>query len=89
MIEFRADNITVLIDWIQRQHHKSITTYNFDAIPQVIVLYVNNTSAQLQVSYNTQYRVSITATLCGQSNATTTVTLHFSECLNAFLMLAS
>ena len=47
---------------------------------------MNSKSAKLQISYNTQYNVSITATLCGLGNTTMTVTLHFGESGDALLI---
>ena len=77
MLEFRTDSINVSINLIQSQHHKN-TAYDVDVIPQVMVT-INSTSAELQISYNTRYDIRITATLCGHTNATTLVTLTYSE----------
>ena len=70
---------TVLIEWIQsrRQYYENIA-YVIDGVPQVtiIIIFTNSTSTKLLVSYNTQYRMSITAILCGHSNATTAVTIR-------------
>ena len=73
-----TDSIVVFIDLNRSRHHENNTSYRIAAIPQVFAMSINSTGAQLQVSYNTQYNVSITATLCGHSNATI-VTLTFSE----------
>ena len=85
VLEFRRNSIVVLIEWIQSQRHGHDTTYNInvEAFPQDlvnnIITITNTTSAQLQLSYNTHYNVSITATLCGQWNATTIISLDFGE----------
>ena len=82
-LEFRTNSIVVLIEWIQSRHHRYDTTYSVNAIPwdlvHNIITLTSSTSAQLQLSYNTNYNVSIIATLCGQRNATTIVSLYFGE----------
>ena len=85
-VEFRTDIIIVLFDWNQSQCHRNDTMYRVDAIPQglVHITLTSSTSAQLQLSYNTHYNVSITATLCGQKNATTIVSLNFGEYFASF-----
>ena len=86
VLEFGKNSVVISIDWIQNQNHGNnddiIITYSITAIPQVIAMFINATSAQVQVSYNTQHVIGITATLCGLSNATTIVTLHYGECLD-------
>ena len=87
VLEYRADSVIALIDWriIQTQHYEEDTAFSIDSIPEVIVVSMNSTSVQLQISYNTQYNVSITATLCGLGNTTATVTLHFGESRGALI----
>ena len=79
MLEFGINSVVISIDWIQSQNHGNnndniIIAYSITAVPQVIVMFNNTTSAQLQL-------IGITATLCGFSNATTIyiVTLHYGE----------
>ena len=74
MVEYRADSLIVLIDWTIIRYEEHITSFTIDATPEVVnVVSVDRMSAQLQISYNTQYNVSIIATLCGISNITTEV----------------
>ena len=82
VLEFGINCVLISIDWIQSQNYGNDNiTYFITAVPQAIVMFINTTvtSAQVQVSYNTQYVIGITATLCGLSNATTTVILHYGE----------
>ena len=83
ILEFRTDIIIVLFDWNQSQHHRNHISYHVDVIPQHLVhnmiTLTSSASAQLQLSYNTYYNVSITAILCGQRNATIIVSLDFGE----------
>lgn len=78
-LEFRREGIIVLIDWNPSQYNDINIVYDVEGIPQVTIVFTNSSSTKLQVSYNTQYSVRITATLCGHSNASTTVALKFSE----------
>ena len=89
VLEYRASSLIALIDWriVQTQHYEEDTAFSIDSIPDVIVVSMNTTSAQLQISYNTQYNVSITATLCGFGNTTATVTLHFGESCGALISI--
>jgi hypothetical protein len=82
VLEFGINSIVMFITWTQSRNFNNNIAYFITAIPQVIVMFINTTSAQLRVSYNTQYAISITATLCGLSNATTIVTLHYGETLS-------
>ena len=81
MLEFGTDSVIVLIEWIQMGQHENDVhvVYSIDATPPVNVVFIKSSSAQLQVSYNTQYNVSIIASLCGRSNATTMIILNFGE----------
>ena len=86
VLEFRRNSVIVLIEWIQSQRHRHDTTYSVDVVPHDLVLVHNiitlnsSMSAQLQLSYNTSYNVSITAaTLCVLWNATKIVSLDFGE----------
>ena len=80
VLEFGTENVAIVINWIQSEHYgRNNIAYTVDAMPQVMVILINTTSAHLQVSYNTQYTVSITATLCGLINATNIVALNFGE----------
>ena len=88
VLEFGTDNIIILVEWIQSRHHENHTAYSIDAMPQVTVAFIKSTSAQLQISYNTQYNVSITAFLCGHSNATTMIMLEFGEFCTSLLLFA-
>jgi hypothetical protein len=82
VVEYRADSLIVLIDWtiIQTEHYGEDISFNIDANPEVILVSMDRMSAELQISYNTQYNVSIIATLCGISNIAATVKLKFGEC---------
>ena len=81
MVEYREDSLIVLINWTIIHYEEHITSLNIDATPEVVnvVPHVDRMSAELQITYNTQYNVSIIATLCGISNITTTVKLKFGE----------
>ena len=81
VLEFREDSILVLLDWtiVQTQRYKKDTLFSINATPEVIIMSINSMSAQLQISYNIQYNVRITATLCELANATAMITLHFGE----------
>lgn len=78
-LDFRTNSILVFIDWNKSRLHENDMAYKVDALPQALVTFTSTTSVQLQVSYNILYNVSVTATLCGQRDATTTVLLSVGE----------
>jgi uncharacterized protein YeaC (DUF1315 family) len=76
MIYFGSDNLTVILEW--SQHHDR-ETYSIAIVPEPLHIGHNtNTSVQLVMLYNTQYNVTVTATLCGHRNATN-FTIHYSK----------
>ena len=71
MTHFGNNNFTVTLEWPQF----SGETYSVDTVPEVVhKSYAGNTNVQLIMLYNTQYNVTVTATLCGYTNFTT---LHY------------
>jgi hypothetical protein len=66
MTHFGADNFTVTLEWSQF----SGETYSVATVPESEhMTYTMNRSIQLAMRYNTQYNVTVTATLCGHRNA--------------------
>ena len=75
MIHFQ-NNFTVLVtlEWSQF----SGETYNVITVPQPIRMSsLMSTSVQLMLLYDTEYNVTVTAMLCGNSNATNSTTLSY------------
>jgi hypothetical protein len=67
MTYFGADNFTVTLEWSQF----SGETYSVATVPESEhISFTMSTSVQLVLLYNTQYNVTVTATLCGHRNAT-------------------
>lgn len=75
--QFEREHINVLLEW---NKINGGVLFNVSTIPQVIGSFVpgSSTSHQLNVSYNTQYNVSIVATLCGQ-NYMATIELNYGK----------
>ena len=71
---FMREHVSVLLEW------SGINGVIFDVsvTPHVVESFAQSTSFQLTVSYNTQYNVSVMASLCGQNNTTVTE-LHYGE----------
>ena len=69
-IHFGNDNFKVALEWPQFIGE----TYTVATVPEAVhARFTTNTSVQLVMLYNTQYNVSITATLCGHRSAITTI----------------
>jgi hypothetical protein len=77
-IDFENGNFTVTLEWSRFTGE----TYSVATIPEAVHKEYTpgstSTSIQLAMRYNTQYNVTITATLCGHRNATN-FTIHYSE----------
>ena len=76
MTNFGNDNVTVTLELSQH----SGETYNVITVPEPIrmnFIASNRSKVQLVLLYNTQYNVTVTATLCGHSNATNFTTIHY------------
>ena len=74
MTNFGNDNVTVTLEWSQH----SGETYTVVTVPEAVnVSFITSTSVQLVLLYNTEYNVTVTATLCGHSNATNFTTIHY------------
>ena len=69
--QFEKEHVSVLLEWSKMNGG---VIFNVFTTPQVIGSFAHgpSTSYRLNVSYNTQYNVSIVATLCGQSHITIT-----------------
>jgi hypothetical protein len=79
VLENGMESIAALLEW-SPERPGNTTVYTVVMVPQPKnIAFIESTTVQLQLSYNTQYNVSITATLCGLSNATTIITLHYGE----------
>ena len=68
MTKFGNDNITVTLEWSQF----SGETYSVATVPEPVHMsFIMSNSVQLVLRYNTQYNLTVIATLCGHRNATT------------------
>lgn len=57
--EYRADRVTVTVDWTQEAVLYNITIINI--IPEVPVYYIGRTQVNLTLMYNTKYNMSLQA----------------------------
>ena len=74
MTNFGNDSVTVTLEWPQF----SGETYSIVAVPQPVNMSsIMSTSVQLVLLYNTEYNVTVTANLCGYSNATNIATIYY------------
>ena len=72
--DFDNDTFTVILDWYQF----SGETYNVITVPQPIRMsFITSTSVWLVLLYNTEYNVTVTATLCGHRNASNFTTIYY------------
>ena len=76
MEQFEEEYVSILLEWSRING----AIFNISAIPQVVASIARglSTSYQLNVSYNTQYNVSVVATVCGQSHMTI-IDLNYGE----------
>ena len=63
MIEImNQNNATIILEWMQ----KAGVSYNVSVNPNPLESKLNETMNQLMIYYNTSYKVSVVATLCGK-----------------------
>lgn len=72
------DHLTVLLEWMAEKG----VIYNVSTETETVAKNVTTSkfNAQIMVSYNTFYNVSVEATLCGQKNVST-VKIYYGELL--------
>ena len=74
MTKFGNDNVTVTLEWFQF----SGETYSVATVPEAVNMsFIMSTRVQLVMLYNTQHNVMVTATLCGDRNATTNLMIYY------------
>ena len=61
------NNISVTMGWMQ----ETDVSYNISIVPEVAIQFVERTNVRLNLFYNTEYSVRITATMCGRNNEAT------------------
>ena len=70
---FGNDNFTLTLEWPQF----SGETYSVATVPEAVYTrFTTSTSVQLMMLYNTQYNVTVTATLCG-CRSTTNLIIYY------------
>lgn len=77
--QFGRDNVTVILKWPTEEGGVS---YNASVTPEgplAEMLTGNDTSIKLVLLYNTQYNLSIVATLCEEGSATSITELNYGE----------
>jgi hypothetical protein len=67
--QLEADHVRVALEWT----HKNGVSYSISVDPEVNVGYTRRESAQLVVPYNSEYNISVIASLCGRSRTVFTI----------------
>ena len=77
MILFGNDTFTVTLEWSQfiGEAYTVVTVPRPEAMH--MTTFSGNGSVQLVLLYNTEYNVTVTATLCGHRNASNFTTIHY------------
>ena len=83
-VYFGVEAVTINMQWAQEIHPEGyFVSYSVNVLPviDVTITMINNTrlAANLILSYNTPYSVSVVADLCGQSNVTTLTEIIYGE----------
>ena len=75
---FESNHVTVTLKWTSESSVQSVA-YNVSVVPQGAVKFNGSTTAQLTLTYNTLYNVSILAAVQCGLNATTSIVLKYGE----------
>ena len=70
--EFKDDNVTVTVEWIQKAYHRLNITVTVAPRPLVPLIEIGNASRQLTIPYNTEYNISLEGTDQCRPNVTVT-----------------
>jgi hypothetical protein len=70
--QFRPTDISATLEWT----HTNGVFYSISVDPEVAVNYTGRSSAQLTVSYDTKYNVSVVASLCGMITTNFAIIYH-------------
>jgi hypothetical protein len=70
--QFQSKDISVTLEWT----HTNGVSYSISVEPEVAVNYTGRSSAQITVSYDTKYNVSVVASLCGETTTYFAIIYH-------------
>ena len=76
---FTNETVTIFLKWTVEENYDTI---NLAVSPQVIMNVSNGTSAQLILSFNTLYSMSVTANICGRNFSSSKVNIHYGKALH-------
>ena len=75
--QFGVDSVTVVLQWTEELNNL-LVTYDVRVEPMAHVD-IGNNRANLTLSYNAPYNVSVVADVCGRFNGSTIVTVNYSK----------
>ena len=75
--QFGVDNVTVVLQWTEELNN-SLVTYDVRVEPMAHII-TSNGRANLILSYNTLYNVSVVADICGIMNETTSHVVNYGK----------
>ena len=70
--EYKDDNVTVTVEWIQKAYHRLNITVTVVPRPLVPLIEIGDASRQLTIPYNTEYNISLEGTAQCRPNVTVT-----------------
>ena len=78
---FYKDNVTISLNY-SRSHENPFVSFNIAVVPQLPATMIRNLQSPVTISlfYNTDYNVSVVASLCGQVVVTKSVGLFYGKC---------
>ena len=68
MEQFLAEHVSVTLEWTREIRS---VVYKVNVKPSLNITFIESTTVQLVVPYNTVHNVSVTATLCGYGGGKT------------------
>ena len=80
--EFGMDEVAVSLHWSQESHDNLFVFYSISIEPAIdaTITMISNTRANLTLTYNTPYSVSVVADFCGHQ-ATTIIKVSHGRCM--------
>ena len=87
--KFKNNGVTVTIEWTEESSHYLYNIINVMPQPAMEPVFsIGSTTAELNVLYDVEYNVTITAIpLCGRKNVTSTIQLLYGECIIIIVLI--
>lgn len=78
--EFGEERVTIHMNWTQSEN--SLVSYSVSVVPRngSTISIIDSTKANVTLTYNTPYNMTVVADFCEERNATTLIKFSYGKC---------